>query len=61
MSNVKNYTAPTIETLESSEILDLIGPVQGYGYGDSGGGGAAMGITGQLTAPPTGAVRPSSN
>ena len=29
----KPYVRPTIETIDSSEILQLIGPVQGYGGG----------------------------
>ena len=60
MSHTKNYITPTIETLESNEILDLIGPVQGYGYGSQGGGGADFGISSQLV--PLGGPRtPSAN
>jgi hypothetical protein len=44
----KHYLKPVIETLESSEILEMIGPVQGYG----GGAGGARG--GMVTSPMTG-------
>ena len=40
----KKYMIPAIETLDSSQILEMIGPVQGYG-GFGGGGGAHGGIT----------------
>jgi len=30
-STQKPYVPPTIETIDSSEILELIGPAQGYG------------------------------
>jgi hypothetical protein len=40
----KPYLKPAIETLDSSEVLDMIGPVQGYGAGLGGGGGAHGGI-----------------
>ena len=37
------YATPTIETIESSEILELIGPVQGYGVMDGSTGGVSIG------------------
>ena len=36
---LKSYATPAIETLESSEILELVGPVQGYGPGNTLGSG----------------------
>ena len=36
----KVYVTPTVETLDSSEVVDLLGPVQGYGPG---GGGSSSG------------------
>jgi hypothetical protein len=32
MSERKPYTPPTVLTLSSSEVLSLLGPVQGYGH-----------------------------
>ena len=55
----KPYLRPVIETLASSEILEMIGPVQGYGVGS--GGGAHGGI---ITSPMSGGmgpVTPSAN
>ena len=40
MSSIqKPYVPPTIETIDSNEILEAIGPVQGYGHGMDGPGG----------------------
>ena len=52
----KAYSTPTIETLDSSEILDMIGPVQGYGAGFGGGGGAHSNI---ITSPMAGLGQPA--
>ncbi len=39
----KTYVTPAIETLDSAEIVELLGPVQGYGPGSgTGGAGSAQ-------------------
>lgn len=53
----KAYVTPAIETLDSSEIVDLLGPVQGYGPGSGGGiGGGVSG--GSQGLDPASAVTP---
>ncbi|HKQ62185.1 MAG TPA: hypothetical protein VJS92_12920 [Candidatus Polarisedimenticolaceae bacterium] len=39
------YTRPSIETLDAAQLLESLGPVQGYGA--SGGGGTNFGGDGQ--------------
>ena len=52
----KAYVTPAIETLDSSEIVDLLGPVQGYGPGSGTIGGGVSG--GSQGLDPASAITP---
>jgi len=54
---LKPYTTPAIETLESSEILELVGPVQGYGPGNDLGSSGNVSNQGQGFVPLDGPIR----
>lgn len=46
----KVYVTPMIETLDSAAIVELLGPVQGYGPGNGGAGSAqSMDAIGTMT------------
>ena len=56
----KAYITPAVETLDSHEILELLGPVQGYGpTGTPGTGGGAHAGIGSNGTGATGGVIPS--
>ena len=46
------YVRPRIETLSAGELQELLGPVQGYGYMEGGGGGTGAGSELNPLAPP---------
>ena len=45
----KTYVTPAIETLDSAEIVELLGPVQGYGPGAGGSSATSMDAVGTMT------------